>query len=65
MRRGLVDILVCPDDKARLDLAVTEADGDRVVAGTLTCTDCGFVYPIEAGVPNLLPPAMHADEVQD
>lgn len=65
MRRELVDLLACPDDRAPLDLAVgSEQDGD-VMAGTLTCTRCGFAYPVEGGIPNLLPPAMHRDEVQD
>ena len=58
MRRDLLDILACPDDKAALALtAQQEADGE-IVSGALTCAACGAVYPIEDGIPNLLPPSM-------
>ena len=40
----LLDLLVCPVDKAELRL-----DGT-----TLTCTNCGRTYPIEDGIPNML-----------
>ena len=55
MRRSLLDILACPEDKTPLTLAVTLEDGDDVVEGLLTCTHCGAQYPIEESVPNLLP----------
>ncbi|MGM0398600.1 MAG: methytransferase partner Trm112 [Halobacteriota archaeon] len=61
MKEDLMDIICCPLDKHELELAVEEeADGD-IVSGTLTCTDCGEVYPIEDGIPNLLPPDMRED----
>jgi uncharacterized protein YbaR (Trm112 family) len=51
-----MEILVCPLCKAELTLRVdSESDGD-IVAGLLTCTSCGEAYPIEDGLPNLLPP---------
>ncbi len=56
-----MDIICCPLDKGELELDVDERDGDDVVAGTLTCTDCGETYPIEEGIPNLLPPDMRDD----
>ena len=40
----LLDLLVCPIDKAELRLEGT----------TLTCTACGRTYPIEDGIPNML-----------
>lgn len=40
----LLDLLVCPVDKAELRL-----DGN-----TLTCTICARTYPIEDGIPNML-----------
>lgn len=58
MRPDLMEILVCPLCKSRLELETrTEADGE-VVEGQLTCTnaECGERYPIEDGIPNLLPP---------
>lgn len=58
MKRDLMDILVCPLDKASLELEVDEADDEEILEGRLTCTECGEVYPIEDGIPNLLPPDM-------
>lgn len=62
MNEDLMDILCCPVDKADLELAIDEEDGDEIIEGTLTCTECGEVYPIEDGIPNLLPPDMRDDE---
>lgn len=61
MRKDLIDIICCPVDKAKLTLKGAELDdhGD-VLGGTLVCTACKFAYPIEAGIPNLLPPEFHS-----
>jgi uncharacterized protein YbaR (Trm112 family) len=57
MRRDLLDILVCPVSKGSLTLTVlNEADGE-ILEGTLACED-GHSYPIEDGIPNLLPPGL-------
>ena len=66
MRKDLVQIVCCPVHKTALKLTVGKADdhGD-VVEGTLRCTTCRFDYPIEQGLPNLLPPEYHVDEVKD
>lgn len=61
MKEDLMDIICCPLDKQELELTVDERDGDDVIAGTLTCTECGETYPIEEGIPNLLPPDMRDD----
>jgi len=58
MRKDIVDILACPMDKSPLELTVDEANGDEVIQGTLTCTQCGEKYPIQDRIPNLLPPEM-------
>jgi uncharacterized protein YbaR (Trm112 family) len=58
MRESLMDIICCPMDKHDLDLEIDEQDGDEIMAGRLVCTECGEVYPIEDGIPNLLPPDM-------
>jgi uncharacterized protein YbaR (Trm112 family) len=42
--QALLDLLVCPLDKAPLEL----------VESTLVCTTCGRSYPIENGIPNML-----------
>ena len=44
MHRNLIDILACPADKAPLTLTVEHADGDDVVSGSLTCTECSTAY---------------------
>ncbi|MFC5366814.1 methytransferase partner Trm112 [Salinirubrum litoreum] len=58
MRESLMDIICCPMDKHDLDLEIDEQDGDEIMEGRLVCTECGEVYPIEDGIPNLLPPDM-------
>ncbi len=56
MRQDLMDILVCPLCKAKLELDVASEEAGEVMTGTLTCTGCNERYPIEDGIPNLLPP---------
>ena len=58
MRLDLMEILVCPVCRGELELAVSEQDGDEVVSGSLRCTACGEVYPIEDTIPNMLPPEL-------
>ena len=61
MKRDLMEILCCPLDKHDLDLEVDEEDSDGVLEGLLVCTECGEIYPIEDGIPNLLPPDMREE----
>lgn len=65
MRKDLVQIVCCPVHKTSLKLTVEKADdhGD-ILEGTLRCATCRFDYPIEQGIPNLLPPEYHVDEVK-
>ncbi len=42
--QDLLDILVCPIDKSPV----------RLEGETLVCTECGRVYPIVDGIPNML-----------
>ena len=58
MNEDLLDIVCCPLDKSELELDVRDRDEGEIVTGTLTCTECGETYPIEDGIPNLLPPDM-------
>jgi len=62
MDEDLMDILCCPLDKHDLELDIDEREGDEIVTGTLTCTECGTTYPIEDSIPNLLPPDMRDEE---
>jgi uncharacterized protein YbaR (Trm112 family) len=61
MKESLLDILCCPLDKHDLELEDAEYDDEEVVGGDLVCTECGEAYPIEDGIPNLLPPDMREE----
>jgi len=61
MKEDLMDILCCPLDKHDLELAVEERDDGEILTGELLCTECGESYPIEDGIPNLLPPDMREE----
>jgi uncharacterized protein YbaR (Trm112 family) len=56
MKRELMDILACPVCKGGLELKVEAEAGGEVVKGSLRCAKCNATYPIEDGIPNLLPP---------
>ena len=61
MKESLLEIICCPIDKADLELEDDEREDDEIVSGTLVCTECGEGYPIEDGIPNLLPPDMREE----
>ncbi len=54
-----MDIICCPVCKGELQLKVDKENEKEILAGFLTCGRCSFDYPIEDGIPNLLPPDMH------
>jgi uncharacterized protein YbaR (Trm112 family) len=59
MKKELMDILACPVCKGDLDLSINEEDDkEEIVKGTLYCRKCDERYPIEDGIPNLLPPEL-------
>ena len=68
MRTDLLDILACPVCRGPLTLeAATIApddapDAGEVLTGALTCSACPEVYPINDGIPNLLPPDLRDAE---
>jgi uncharacterized protein len=51
-----MEILCCPLDQAELTLTTRKTERGEVMDGVLTCTKCRTEYPIEDGIPNLLPP---------
>jgi len=51
-----MDILCCPMCKGDLELEVIEENEKEIVKGTLYCAKCNEYYPIEDGIPNMLPP---------
>ena len=52
-----MEILCCPVCKGDLTLTVGSRDGEEIVTGSLRCPKCPAEYPIEDGIPDLLPPA--------
>jgi uncharacterized protein YbaR (Trm112 family) len=62
MKESLMDVVCCPLDKADLELSVEDREDDEILTGTLSCAECGEQYPIEDGIPNLLPPDMRDEE---
>jgi len=56
MRPELLDILRCPVCRGKLTLTVAAREGTEIVRGNLACPKCPADYPIEDGIPNLLPP---------
>jgi len=55
MRRDLLNILCCPTCKGDLKLDVKKEEKGEIITGTFTCKKCKVIYPIEDGIPNLLP----------
>ena len=56
MKPDLMEILCCPVCKGDLTLKVTKQEGKEIVEGTLQCEKGPADYPIEDGIPDLLPP---------
>lgn len=54
-----MEILCCPVCHGPLTLASTSTDGAEILTGTLRCAKCAVTYPIEEGIPDLLPPDEH------
>ncbi len=58
MKRSLQEIVCCPVCRGDLELVVTaEGDDSEVLEGCFRCRACRVDYPIENGIPNLLPPS--------
>ncbi|MBI4240093.1 MAG: methyltransferase domain-containing protein [Candidatus Rokubacteria bacterium] len=63
MRSRLLDLLACPACRGRLVMALPSSPpadrgrrgDDEIQNGTLACTGCGAGYPVQEGVPCLLP----------
>ncbi len=56
MRQELMEILVCPMCKGELTLKVEREEDGEIVEGTINCAACAEDFPIEDGIPNMLPP---------
>ncbi|HUU76040.1 MAG TPA: methytransferase partner Trm112 [Methanoregulaceae archaeon] len=58
MKRSLLPILCCPTCKGDLELRVKMENEREIVEGSLYCSACSVEYPIEDGIPDLLPRAI-------
>jgi uncharacterized protein YbaR (Trm112 family) len=56
VRPDLLEILRCPVCRGELTLTVQKREGEEIVQGHLACPKCPADYPIDDGIPNLLPP---------
>ena len=56
MKKNLIDILCCPVCKGELEIIIKREDEEEILEGTLRCGKCNYDFPIEDGIPNLLPP---------
>lgn len=56
MKKALMEILCCTICKGDIILKVEEEVENEITKGKLYCTKCNIYYPIEDGVPNMLPP---------
>jgi uncharacterized protein YbaR (Trm112 family) len=56
MKDSLMDILCCPMCKGDLKLTVSKRNEKEILEGTLACAKCKIDYPIDDGIPNMLPP---------
>jgi uncharacterized protein YbaR (Trm112 family) len=55
MRRQIIPLLCCPVCKGDLLLTITKENDTEIVEGNLHCETCNVDYPIEEGIPDLLP----------
>ena len=55
MRRQILPLLCCPVCKGDLALTVEKEDDSEIITGTLHCSACRVDYPIDEGIPDLLP----------
>ena len=54
-----MEIICCPVCKTDLDLKITRQEDDEIIEGQLTCKKCNVEYPVQDGIPNLLPTEPH------
>jgi uncharacterized protein YbaR (Trm112 family) len=58
MKKALLDMLICPGclpEENRLQETISEAFKEEITEGTLTCSRCRSVYPIQQGMAFLNP----------
>lgn len=56
MNSKLIEILVCPCCKAKIEVLECKKRNQEILDGVLRCTECQKTYPICNGIPDLGPP---------
>ena len=64
MKPRLLPFLACPDCRGDLTIKRQELEGAEIVDGDLLCGGCKRVFPIQRGVPRLLPRGVGALSVE-
>jgi uncharacterized protein YbaR (Trm112 family) len=55
MKKEIIKILCCPTCKGELSLDVEKEEKGEIIRGIFTCALCKVTYPINDGIPDLLP----------
>jgi uncharacterized protein YbaR (Trm112 family) len=55
MKKEIIKILCCPTCKGELSLDVEKEEKGEIIRGIFTCAHCKVTYPINDGIPDLLP----------
>ena len=55
MKKDLINILCCPTCKGELELTIEKEENGEIIIGHFICKKCNCTYPIEDGIPDLLP----------
>lgn len=56
MKSNLLEILACPYcPEAYLDLKVFNREKEEITSGELRCSACNEIYPIQNGIPRMMP----------
>ena len=67
MKKALLDLFICPGclpEENRLQETIYEASKEEITRGTLTCSRCRCVYPIQQGMAFLNPEPSAASRTQ-
>jgi len=53
MKPKLLDYLVCIECKRTFDLLASQTDGEEILEGALSCSECALTFPITNGIPRI------------
>ena len=54
MKKSLLVLICCPEDRSPFTLSKPLWRGDEIISGELRCSTCGVAYPVADGVPVIL-----------